>query len=42
VGIPFKDATLYINVLQIFAKDLSSDIAKLKKQLSLYFKLINY
>jgi len=28
---PFKDATFCVNVLQIFVKDLSSDIAKLKK-----------
>jgi hypothetical protein len=31
ISIPFKDAILYINILQIFAKDLSNNAAKLEK-----------
>jgi hypothetical protein len=31
ISIPLKDITLYINILQIFAKDLSNNATKLEK-----------
>jgi hypothetical protein len=42
VGIPLRDAALCADVLQISARDLSSDAAKLEKQLSLHFELADH
>jgi hypothetical protein len=42
VGIPLRDTALYTNILQISARDLSSDVAKLEKQLSLHFELADH
>jgi hypothetical protein len=42
VGIPLRDAALCADVLQISAGDLSSDAAKLEKQLSLHFELADH
>jgi len=42
VGIPLRDAAICADILQISARDLSSDAAKLEKQLSLYFELAEH
>ena len=42
MGIPLGDAALCADVLQISAGDLSSDAAKLEKQLSLHFELADH